>query len=234
MAHVEQMAHVDQMTNRKQIKNTLESHEWFATIFADVDIKQQKEIDRRDKLIKYNKETNEVTLLFAIICIPLLFLQYHYIIFLLRVLILAAYATFMMIIPQPFSEKEKNDLAMVHMRFTRAGIFYMNTHYIFSGTKPDLQRAFDKLQKEIEADKAEPYFGRGDHDNLLDMPLDTFYNNDCSGNTIVESQWKLFNYASVAELNKDMQWIKLEAYKWFPNEIITMGASPPAPQAHPQ
>jgi len=63
---------------------------------------------------------------------------------------------------------------IVYMRFTRLGIFYKNTHYFFTGTKTDLNNFMLERKKEIDEAKKEVGFGRGDHDNLWDTPVDTW------------------------------------------------------------
>lgn len=118
---------------------------------------------------------------------------------------------------------------IMHMCFTRPGIFYKNTHYLFSGTKSELQVAFTKLQTDIEEEKKEPYFGRGDHDDLLDMPLDTFCNNLCHCHNDIDktsnykcSQWELMNFHNQEELDNHIKAIATKKiyYNSFPTEII--------------
>jgi hypothetical protein len=100
---------------------------------------------------------------------------------------------------------------------------------LFSGTKSELQLAFNKLQEDIEEKKKEPYFGRGDHDDLLDMPLDTFCSNLCHCYNDIDktsnyncSQWELLSFPNQEELDDYITCIAKEKkyYNSFPTEII--------------
>ncbi len=106
----------------------------------------------------------------------------------------------------------------VHMCFSRYGVFYINTHYIFSGTKAELQIAFDKLQQEVDEDKAEPYFGRGDHDELLDTPLEAIKDCEChdldaNEQTYDSSHWVLQSFDTQEELDIYIEKICKKKYR---------------------
>lgn len=112
----------------------------------------------------------------------------------------------------------------VYMRFTRPGIFYKNTHYIFSGTKIQLKRIFDKMRKEVEAEKQEFGFRYGDHNNLLDIPLDV-YKEDAvdsirvNNENYIYSHWNLYSYKNAKELQAAVKEINIKT-GGFINEII--------------
>jgi hypothetical protein len=127
-----------------------------------------------------------------------------------------------------FAHQFNKDANMVHMCFSRYGIFYKNTHYVFSGTKAYLQAAFDKLQQEVDEDKAEPYFGRGDHDALLDTPLETIPPCDCHDTNLQQidhyicSHWELHAFATQEKLGVHTEKIIKKEYNinGFRDEII--------------
>ena len=120
---------------------------------------------------------------------------------------------------------------IVFMCFTRLNIFYKNTHYIFTGTKSQLQEAFDKMRQEVDETYKEPYYGRGDHDNLLDTPLDTFcefkQKCDCCNDADIpnknysNSHWYLYSFKTYEKLNEYIQGFKTNPlHNRFMNEII--------------
>ena len=126
-----------------------------------------------------------------------------------------------------FTEMAKTEATIVHMCFTRLGIFFKNTYYVFSGTKADLHHAFDLLRQDIDQTKQEEDFGRGDHDEMLDMPLDIFCRNDCGCHTDETvgskenykcSHWSFKTFNDREELEKHINTIPL--INWFQNEFI--------------
>lgn len=129
------------------------------------------------------------------------------------------------------SSDSETSTKIMYMCFTRQSIFYKNTHYMFSGTKTELQGAFIKLQKEIEEDKKEPYFYRSDHATLLDMPLDTFCSNLCHCVNDIDktsnykcSHWELLSFKNQENLDQYITDIATKKiyYNSFPNEIICL------------
>ena len=115
------------------------------------------------------------------------------------------------------------------MRFTRLGIFYKNTHYIFLGTKKELEKAFNKMRLEIEEEKKDKNFSRGNHNNLLDMPLDTFCSDNCGCENVHNdvyneknyncSHWDLYNYETYEKMLEDIEMIKNNKNNRHYNEI---------------
>ncbi len=187
-------------------KRTLETHKWFVNKIKKIAEEQQKQhIENINTYIK-----------FIFICGLASLYNYHLTLFI-----------FMFVTPTIFiiTKKENN----LYMRFTRPGIFYKNTHYIFSGTKAELKKAFERLKHEVEDIKKEYGFGRGDHDNLLDIPLDTFCNNHCHCNVDpIEnyycSHWELHSYETHEDLLAEVKRIEKGENKMnfqgYHNEIL--------------
>ena len=139
---------------------------------------------------------------------------------------------------------------IVYMRFTRLGIFYKNTHYFFTGTKTDLNNFMLERKKEIDEAKKEVGFGRGDHDNLWDTPVDTWGFRPPTTNLVDDeferappfgfkdgferaepfaeplpfSNWKLYLYTNEEEFKSALHLLEMQTHKDrinnFPDEII--------------
>ena len=216
-------------------RRTLDSHKWFGHRFAEAD-KKQAVLNKVIQFALFNKALYRCMFWFVLVVLLYCNIPYNLTTFgkitfvLLSLSFISFYET-----KRVDSHVSHDSQAMckptVHMIFTRPTLFYQNTHYIFSGTKTDLQRVFEK-QRDIIADmKKEEYFGTEDHDYLLDMPLDTFCNSmcDCSNRTAPEanyncSHWNLHAYDSEEELKKQVRELEKEYSvhhrNGFPNVII--------------
>ena len=135
-------------------------------------------------------------------------------------------------------QSQQHEEKVVYMRFTRMGIFYKNTHYFFTGTKTDLNNFMLERKKEIDEAKKELGFGRGDHDNLWDTPLDTWQGGETPHDDQVferaepfgferaepSSNWKLYLYANEEEFKSALHLLEIQTHKGringFPDEII--------------
>jgi hypothetical protein len=78
------------------------------------------------------------------------------------------------------AKKRMPNNPMIYMSFKRTGIFYKDTYCILTGTWDDVDDAIQKNYKEISEEKEEDYFDRGDHNNLLDTPFDTWCCGECT------------------------------------------------------
>ena len=215
----------DEVTRKLKLKNkrTLDNHRWFVSKIEKITNIKIKNVDEKYKYI------NEMILIVLIILISFSIISYimrsEYIILLNRLLILYTYLLFIYIhdnklhLIRLMDIKKENENTIFNMRFTRLGIFYKNTHYIFLGTKKELEKVFDKMRLEIEEEKKEKYFDRGDHNNLLDMPLDTFCTDDCgcennlyndvyNEENYICSHWNLYNYETYEKMLQDIEIIK--------------------------
>jgi hypothetical protein len=214
-------------------KRTLDNHRWFVSKIEKITNIKIKNEDEKNKYI------NKMLLIVLIILISFSIITHlirsEYIILLNRLLILYTYLLFIYVHDNKLHlirlnkiKKEKEN-TIFNMRFTRLGIFYKNTHYIFLGTKKELENVFDKMRLEIEEEKKEKYFNRGDHNNLLDMPLDTFCTDDCgcenelyndvyNEENYICSHWDLYNYETYEKMLQDIEKIKNDKDNGY-NEI---------------
>ena len=223
------------VTRKLNIKNkrTLDNHRWFVSQIEKSTNIKIKNVDEKYKYI------NKMILILLIILISFSIISYimrsEYIILLNRLLILYIYLLFIYIHDNKLHLIRLNELkkeeenTIFNMRFTRIGIFYKNTHYIFLGTKKELEKVFDKMRLEIEEEKKEKYFDRGDHSNLLDMPLDTFCTEDCgcenddnvyNEENYICSHWDLYNYESKEDLKTNIDKIINKKEINYHNEFI--------------
>ena len=226
--HEEVVKQEEQGQNNIQNKRTIDNHRWFV---SQIEKTINKKIKEKEKKKEYMNEMLLILLItFTIISY---ILRSDYIILLHRSLLLYTYLLFIYNhdykLDNLTSLKEIKENTIFNMRFTRLGIFYKNTHYIFLGTKKELEKVFDKMRLEIEEEKKENYFGRGDHDNLLDMPLDTFCSTHCAcenndndnhnnEDNYICSQWDLYNYETYEKMLQDIEIIKNEKDNGY-NEI---------------
>ena len=206
-------------TSANKNKRTIDNHRWFVSQFEG---KINKKIKNEEQEKKYINEMIFILLItFTIISYVM---RSDYIILLHRSLLLYTYLLFIynhdhkLNLTRVNELKKEKENTIFNMRFTRLGIFYKNTHYIFLGTKKELEKVFDKMRLEIEEEKKEKYFDRGDHSNLLDMPLDTFCTDDCgcenNNNNVYNeenyicSHWNLYNYETYEKMLQDIEIIK--------------------------
>ena len=222
-------------------RHTLNSHKWFLYMFINADIKHIAATKaQKAELLKQNIQKT-IYYIACILCVDIwinTFILAHLLnlhlnsygkIMLIVVSLLTAY-----IYESRQAEEEQHvykKQPTVHLRFTRPSIFYKNTHYIFSGTKTELQRAFQNMRDNIDATKKEDNFGRADHDDLLDMPLDVFCNSlcECQSRTASEdnyncSHWSLHSYDSKENLKTKVEELELlnisHTYCGVNNEIL--------------
>jgi hypothetical protein len=216
-------------------RRTLDSHKWFLYTFVTADIKHaaiikayQAELFKTNvqKFIKYI-----LMAFFVYLLLPRLTNIGHIAFIAFMATLIHTYETHFVSAGCVYNKPANS--ATVHMRFTCPDIFYRNRHYIFSGTQTELQKAFQYMRDDIDDTKKDPYFGRGDHDDLLDMPLDTFCNSlcECTKRTASNenyncSHWNLHSYESLKELKKQVaeleQLNSLPTYIGFENEIINL------------
>lgn len=206
--------HTNQDVNRRSLNN----HKWFVHQFNEAD-KKYKMIQQESNKKKMKNGVKSLLLLILIYNTLSLFdILANYTSVILLTIIIGLYES----IFGDHSDVKPN----VFMIFTRPAIFYQNTHYIFIGTKEELRILFQHQRDEIDAIKKDNEFGRGDHDDLMDMPLDTFCNNLCECSRRTEpndnyncSHWNLYSYESEEELNKHVREIEGEARTGFQNVI---------------
>ena len=65
----------------------------------------------------------------------------------------------------------------IYMSFHRPNIFYKDTYWILTGTRKEVAGKIQNAYADLNAERQEPYFERGDQNNLVDTPFDTW----CSG-----------------------------------------------------
>ena len=198
---------------------TLDTHKWFAAKFKQAVETHLKEVEEKKQLNKIYMNL----IIFAIVFSMCSFIfSGKYFMFILRISLLNIYLCILV-------ENQKETEPTVYMRFTRKGIFYKNTHYFFAGTKHNLENFISKERECIETAKKEIGFGRGDHDNLLDTPLDTFCDKycDCEEYPLMEdykcSHWELYSYETKEQLLLHMNRVKqgiIKSTNGYPNEII--------------
>ena len=157
--HEEVVKQEEQGQNNIQNKRTIDNHRWFV---SQIEKTINKKIKEKEKKKEYMNEMLLILLItFTIISY---IMRSDYIILLHRSLLLYTYLLFIYNhdykLDNLTSLKEIKENTIFNMRFTRLGIFYKNTHYIFLGTKKELEKVFDKMRLEIEEEKKENYFGR--------------------------------------------------------------------------
>ena len=216
-------------------RRTLDSHKWFGHRFAEAD-KKQAMLNKDIQFALFNKALYRCMLWFVVAVLLYCNIPYNLTTFGKITFVLLSLSFISFYVTKKAGSHGSQALTCHptgHMLFTRPNMFYKNTHYIFSGTKTDLQRVFEKQRAIIADTKKEDYFGRADHDDLLDMPLDTFCNSmcDCSNRTAPEanyncSHWNLHAYDSEEELKKQVRELEKEDSvhhrNGFPNVIIVI------------
>lgn len=213
---------------------TLDNHRWFVSQFAEEQAQEAEQAQAQQAqqaLLNYNKIFKEHIILIAITFAILSDLDHHdHSLFTLLLFFIIVFSiTIKTIYTNEHITHHKQVMEKkVYMCFTRPGIFYKNTHYMFSGTKAELQIAFNKLQTDIEEEKKEPYFGRGDHDDLLDTPINTFCSNLCHCIDDIDktsnykcSHWELVSFQTQKELDHYVRDIATKRiyYNGFPTLI---------------
>ena len=224
--------HLNSDDNDYEIVNrrTLETHKWFLNEFNKAEQKQDKINKAKADALRDIKFNYFVLLMIVYSALPRLNI-YGNLMFIIVTLVLiyiydrATWEEIWKNTPTPLNKP------IVHMLFFCPDIFYRNRHYIFSGTKTQLQKAFQLERDNIDFDKSDPHYGRGDHDDLLDMPLDTFCNAFCECLIRTEphsnyycSHWRLHSFNTEYELQQNIKELELlnrsPEYTGFKNEII--------------
>ena len=73
----------------------------------------------------------------------------------------------------------KGEEPIIYISFKRPNIFYKDTYCILKGTWAEVAVAVENAYMEVNEAKQEKYFVRGDHNNLLDTPFDTWCCGEC-------------------------------------------------------
>ena len=68
---------------------------------------------------------------------------------------------------------------IIYISFKRPNIFYKDTYCILKGTWTEVCVAVENAYMEFNKSKQDEYFDRGDHNNLIDTPFDTWCCGDC-------------------------------------------------------
>jgi hypothetical protein len=234
-------------------RRTVDTHRWFVNQFAQVKNENKNENKNKNKItIPPTTPTTEVDVInhfkkilicFAISCgltSIFVFCVEHKdlcterdLLKLLGLILVLFSVSVEQTIDLPQTQQPANKISseqpIVHMCFSRSGIFYKNTHYVFSGTKKDLEFALDKLRQEVYDTQQEPYFNRGNHAELLDTPLDTFCTDKCKCHLQMESvtetskknytcsHWVLQAFDSDEKLDEHLHAIKTKPHALFDN-----------------
>jgi hypothetical protein len=213
------------MENTTQ-KNTVDTHPWFKTEIDNAKKRMQREKRKKEEEKNEEKKNDKIEILWMIAlytAVSYLTNEQHLLLFIrLPVLLfyyLSIYKLPPLLIDEDFGINDED--IQLYMRFTRPGLFYKHTHYIFDGTKRQLEKALQRLDKEVEQFKMENQDSRDPHDRYIDTPLDTFCSTTCGCNKEENeycSQWLLYNYPSYNELYNDVENIG-QINEGFPNEI---------------
>jgi len=67
----------------------------------------------------------------------------------------------------------------IYISFKRPNIFYKDTYCILTGTWAEVCVAVENAYIEVNKAKQIEYFDRGEHNNLLDTPFDTWCSDEC-------------------------------------------------------
>ena len=207
-------------------KNTVDTHPWFKTEIDNAKKRMQTEKRKKEEEKNEEKKQDKIEILWMIALytvVSYLTNQQNLLLFIrLPVLLfyyLSIYKLPPLLIDEDFGINDED--INLYMRFTCQGLFYKNTHYIFDGTKRQLEKALQRLDQEVEQFKMENEDSRDPHDKYIDTPLDTFCNDKCGCNKEENeycSQWLLYNYPSYNELYNDVEKIG-QINEGFPNEI---------------
>ena len=128
---------------------------------------------------------------------------------------------------------------IVYLSFKRSGIFYKDTYCILTGTWAEVVVAIENAYTEVNKAKQEEHFCRGDHNNLLDTPFDTWCSGkckrfscddqtQCDGQTQCDDQthikcgsnWLCTEHDSKTELEEYLNNIKLGYYPSYSIEYM--------------
>jgi hypothetical protein len=77
-------------------------------------------------------------------------------------------------------ERNKMQEPKIYIICKRADIFYKDTYCILMGTWSEVNAAIQNAYKVVAEEKQEYGFNRGDHNELLDTPFDTWCCNECT------------------------------------------------------
>lgn len=88
----------------------------------------------------------------------------------------------------------------VYIIFKRPSIFYKYTYRILTGTWREVSVAVENAYRAMHAEKQEKHFDRGDQNNLLDTPFDTWCCGEC----------KLFTCDDKTHVKCGSNWITIE------------------------
>ena len=194
-------------------KNTIETHPWFKTEIELVKKRMQRE-KRQEEEKKRTEKINDKLEIFWMIAlytiISYLTDQQHLLLF-VRVptvwfYYLSIYAFQPLLVDEEFGINDED--IQLYMRFTRPGLYYKHTHYIFDRSKIQLEKTLQKIDQEVEEYKLEVEGSRDSHDKYIDTPLDTFCSTTCGCNKEVNeycSQWMMYSYPSFSELCADVE-----------------------------
>jgi hypothetical protein len=196
-------------------KRTLETHKWFKQHIEIAKKKAEEDNLAKAMAIRTAKNNDRISLVCFVLGFVIMsyLVCWHHILFVFRLCMLALWiidSIYMFNLPievEPVTDAE----IKLYMRFTRNSMFYQNTHYLFSGSKRDLEKVMNRLKNKAYNYLLENKDSRDDHDKLMDTPLDTFCSvhchcNDAENNANYDcSHWELYNYASVNELDEDAE-----------------------------
>jgi hypothetical protein len=94
----------------------------------------------------------------------------------------------------------EGDEPIIYISFKRPNMFYKDTYCILTGTWAEVVVAVENAYMEVNEAKQEQHFDRGDHNNLLDTPFDTWCCGEC----------KLFSCDDKTQLKCGSNWIVTE------------------------
>ena len=122
---------------------------------------------------------------------------------------------------------------IIYISFKRPSIFYKDTYCILKGTWAEVVVAVENAYMEVNEAKQEKYFDRGDHNNLLDTPFDTWCcgecklfscqdKTNCDDKTKLKcgSNWITTEHHSKTELETYLNNIKLGYYPTYSIEYM--------------
>ena len=209
-------------------KRTLDNHRWFVSRFAEQAEQEQAEQQDLKKEQAYKTiPIHQVMLIaFGFIVLSNIDENKHalFTLFLFTIILFTmAISPHEWLEPQIEEKEEEKPEKKVYMCFTRPEVLNKNTHYIFSGTKSQLRRAFEKIEKYNESDFIDTC-----QDDLVDTPLDTLCDDLCHCESELDktsnydcSQWKLMSFDTQNELDDYDKAIAMQGYcNGFRNEII--------------
>jgi hypothetical protein len=209
-------------------QHTLETHKWFSRALQMARSKMISKMEEKEKESRRNNLMWSIKILALMFLVILILYQKKFdatlLVNMLTFMLHLGNVYYIYMLPIVIDENAVDrENGYLYMRFTRPGIFYKNTHYIFNGTKRRLEKALNQLRKEAEEYRIENKDSRADHDQLMDSPLDTFCTATCSCNDLINeyycSHWECYSYDSYNELMDAITKIN-ETRTSFPNEFI--------------